>query len=50
MRIQGARETTHSKDIEFIPEDLSLGEPKEGTHDDEEHSGGNTYAGGVHEF
>ena len=34
-------------DIEFTPKETSLDEPKEGIHDDKEHSGGNTYAGGV---
>ena len=35
------------QDIEFTPKETSLDEPKEGIDDDKEHSGGNTYAGGV---
>jgi von Willebrand factor A domain-containing protein 8 len=44
-----ARETTKKKvqDIHFEPKNTSLDQPKEGEHDDKEHSGGNKWAGGV---
>ena len=35
------------QDVEFTPKDGPMGDPKEGKHDDKEHSGGNTWAGGV---
>ncbi|KAJ2919670.1 hypothetical protein MD484_g680, partial [Candolleomyces efflorescens] len=47
--LEGARAATKKKieDVEFTPKDDSLGEPKEGEHDDKEHHGGNKWAGGT---
>ncbi|GLB39985.1 putative von Willebrand factor (vWF) type A domain [Lyophyllum shimeji] len=49
LGLNAAREAAKKKvhDIEFRPTKTELDEPKEGKHDDEEHSGGNTYAGGT---
>jgi len=49
LGLSAARETVNKKvkDIQFNPKDTSLDEPKEGIDDDNEHSGGNTFAGGV---
>lgn len=41
------KKTVQDLHFEPKPSQLELGEPKEGKHDDKEHSGGNTYAGGV---
>jgi hypothetical protein len=47
--LDAAREAAEKKvqEIKFEPANTELTEPKEGKHDNEEHSGGNTYAGGV---
>ncbi|KAF9011991.1 AAA domain-containing protein [Cyathus striatus] len=49
LGLEAAREAVKKKvqDIEFEPKSTELTEPKEGVHDDKEHSGGNTYAGGT---
>ncbi|KAG6885080.1 hypothetical protein C0993_006041 [Termitomyces sp. T159_Od127] len=49
LGLDAARKATKKKikDIEFEPSKTDLGQPKEGKHDDKEHSGGNTYAGGT---
>ncbi|KAG5651686.1 hypothetical protein H0H81_007817 [Sphagnurus paluster] len=49
LGLDAAREAAKKKvqDIEFEPKNTELGEPKEGKHDDKEHSGGNTFAGGT---
>ncbi|KAF8878073.1 AAA domain-containing protein [Infundibulicybe gibba] len=48
LGLDAAREIAKkTKDIQFEPKNTELGEPKEGVHDDKEHHGGNTYAGGV---
>lgn len=49
LGLEGARAATQKKieDVEFTPKDDSLGEPKEGEHDNKEHHGGNKWAGGV---
>lgn len=49
MGLDAAREAAKKKvkDIHFEPKDTSLDQPKEGEHDDKEHSGGNRWAGGV---
>lgn len=48
LGLDAAREAAKKvKDIEFEPENKTLDEPKEGKHDGKEHSGGDTYAGGV---
>ncbi|KAG6898082.1 hypothetical protein C0992_006002 [Termitomyces sp. T32_za158] len=49
LGLDAAREATKKKiqDIEFEPNKTDLSQPKEGKHDDKEHSGGNTYAGGT---
>jgi len=49
LGLSAAREAVNKKvkDIQFDPKETSLNEPKEGKHDDKEHSGGNTFAGGV---
>ncbi len=47
--LDAARESVKDKvkSIGYEPKDMSLLGPKEGKHDDEEHFGGNTFAGGV---
>ena len=49
LGLDAAREAAKKKvqEITFEPANTELMEPKEGKHDNEEHSGGNTYAGGV---
>lgn len=48
LGLDAAREAAKKvKDVEFEPTNKTLDEPKEGKHDDKEHSGGDTYAGGV---
>ncbi|KAF8056895.1 AAA domain-containing protein, partial [Lyophyllum atratum] len=49
LGLNAAREAAKKKvqDIQFQPTNTELDEPKEGVHDDKEHSGGNTYAGGT---
>ncbi|KAJ3565249.1 hypothetical protein NP233_g7756 [Leucocoprinus birnbaumii] len=48
LGLDAAREAAKKvKDVEFEPTDKTLDEPKEGKHDDKEHSGGDTYAGGT---
>ncbi|TFK31838.1 AAA domain-containing protein [Crucibulum laeve] len=49
LGLEAAREAAKKKiqDIEFEPKATDLNEPKEGKHDDKEHSGGNTFAGGT---
>lgn len=48
LGLDAAREAAKKvKDVEFEPANKALDEPKEGKHDDKEHSGGDTYAGGV---
>lgn len=49
LGLEAARAATKKKvqDIEFTPKNTELGGPKEGKHDDKEHHGGNTWAGGV---
>jgi hypothetical protein len=49
LGLEAAREAAKKKvqEIQFEPTNTQLGTPKEGKHDDKEHSGGNTYAGGV---
>ncbi|KAF4613211.1 hypothetical protein D9613_011059 [Agrocybe pediades] len=49
LGLDAARETAKKKvqDIHFEPKDTSLDQPKEGEHDDKEHSGGNKWAGGT---
>ncbi|KAG5728425.1 hypothetical protein E4T56_gene18957 [Termitomyces sp. T112] len=49
LGLDAAREAAKKKiqDIEFEPSKINLNEPKEGKHDDKEHSAGNTYAGGT---
>ena len=49
LGIDAAREAAKNKveEIEFEPTNTELTEPKEGKHDNEQHSGGNTFAGGV---
>ncbi len=48
LGIDAARESAKKiQDIQFEPKETDLSGPKEGKHDNEEHSGGNTYAGGV---
>lgn len=49
LGLDAAREAAKKKveEIAFEPTNTELTEPKEGKHDDKEHSGGNTYAGGV---
>lgn len=48
MGLDAVRETVKKvNDVEFEPTNKTLDEPKEGKHDDKEHSGGDTYAGGV---
>jgi len=49
LGLDAAREAVKKKnqDIEFTPKETSLDEPKEGIYDNKEHSGGNTFAGGV---
>lgn len=47
--MDSAREAAKKKvqEIQFEPTNTELDQPKEGDHDNKEHSGGNTYAGGV---
>jgi hypothetical protein len=47
--LDAAREAAKKKvkDIQFDPKQTDLDQPKEGEHDDKEHSGGNKWAGGV---
>ncbi|KAK7042195.1 von Willebrand factor A domain-containing protein 8 [Favolaschia claudopus] len=49
LGIVAAREAANKKikDAKFEPKATELGEPKEGEHDDKEHSGGNKWAGGT---
>ncbi|KAG6840024.1 hypothetical protein C0991_009490 [Blastosporella zonata] len=48
LGLDAAREAAKKvQDMEFEPSKTDLSEPKEGKHDDKEHSGGNTYAGGT---
>jgi len=48
LGLDAAREVvTKVNDVEFESTNKILDEPKEGQHDDKEHSGGDTYAGGV---
>jgi len=49
LGLDAAREAAKKKiqDIEFVPQSNELSEPKEGKHDDMDHQGGNTFAGGV---
>ena len=48
MGLDAAREVVKKvNDVEFESTNKILDEPKEGQHDDKEHSGGDTYAGGV---
>lgn len=49
LGLDAAREAAKKqiKDIQYKPKNTELGEPKEGQHDDKEHEGGNTWAGGV---
>ena len=47
---KAAAESKESPEREFKPKETSLSEPKEGQHDDKEHSGGNKWAGGVRLF
>ena len=51
LGLEGAREATKKiQDVQFEPKETNLSGPKEGKHDDKEHSGGNTYAGGVRQY
>ncbi|KXN89721.1 von Willebrand factor A domain-containing protein 8 [Leucoagaricus sp. SymC.cos] len=48
LGLDAAREAAKKvKDVEFEPTNKALDGPKEGKHDNEEHSGGDTYAGGT---
>ncbi|KAJ7628770.1 AAA domain-containing protein [Roridomyces roridus] len=49
LGLAAAREAAKKKikDVQFEPKNTELGEPKEGEHDDKEHSGGNKWAGGT---
>ncbi|KAJ7860618.1 AAA domain-containing protein [Mycena olivaceomarginata] len=49
LGLAAAREAAKKKiqDAKFEPKNTELGEPKEGDHDDKEHSGGNKWAGGT---
>ncbi|KAH6910612.1 AAA domain-containing protein [Coprinopsis sp. MPI-PUGE-AT-0042] len=49
LGLEAARSVAKKKvqDVEFTPKDDSLGGPKEGKHDDKDHHGGNTWAGGT---
>ncbi|KAK0223975.1 AAA domain-containing protein [Armillaria fumosa] len=48
LGLDAARESAKKiQDIQFEPKETNLSGPKEGKHDNEEHSGGNTYAGGT---
>ncbi|KAJ7616381.1 AAA domain-containing protein [Mycena polygramma] len=49
LGLAAAREAAAKKiqDVKFEPKETELGEPKEGDHDDKEHSGGNKWAGGT---
>jgi phosphate-selective porin len=52
LGFDAAREAAKKKvkDIQFNPKQTDLDQPKEGEHDDKEHSGGNKWAGGVSLF
>lgn len=52
LGLDAARESAKKKvqDVHFEPKNTDLDQPKEGEHDDEEHSGGNRWAGGVRFF
>jgi hypothetical protein len=47
--LEAARESAKTKvqEIQFEPTNTDLRELKEGKHNNEEHSGGNTFASGV---
>jgi len=49
LGLDAAREAAKKKvkDVQFDPKQTDLDQPKEGEHDDKEHSGGNKWAGGV---
>ncbi|KAJ7224765.1 AAA domain-containing protein [Mycena rebaudengoi] len=49
LGLAAAREAASKKiqEIKFEPKSTELSEPKEGEHDDKEHSGGNKWAGGT---
>ncbi|KAG6857487.1 hypothetical protein H0H87_002112 [Tephrocybe sp. NHM501043] len=48
LGLDAAREAEKKvQEIQFEPSTTDLTKPKEGKHDDQEHSGGNTYAGGT---
>ncbi|KAJ3505514.1 hypothetical protein NLJ89_g7376 [Agrocybe chaxingu] len=49
LGLDAAREAAKKKvqEIQFEPKETSLDQPKEGEHDDKEHSGGNRWAGGT---
>ncbi|KAG5641083.1 hypothetical protein DXG03_006055, partial [Asterophora parasitica] len=49
LGLDAAREASKKKvqEIQFEPTKADLSEPKAGKHDDKEHSGGNTFAGGT---
>ncbi|KAJ7230837.1 AAA domain-containing protein [Mycena haematopus] len=48
LGLAAAREAAKKiQDVKFEPKNTELGEPKEGQHDDKEHHGGNTWAGGT---
>jgi hypothetical protein len=49
LGLETARETAKKPilDVQFEPKETTLSGPKEGVHDNEDHTGGNTFAGGV---
>ncbi|KAF8909617.1 AAA domain-containing protein [Gymnopilus junonius] len=49
LGLDAAREAAKKKvqDVQFEPKNTDLDQPKEGEHDDKEHSGGNRWAGGT---
>ncbi|KAF8150343.1 AAA domain-containing protein [Pholiota molesta] len=49
LGLEAAREAAKKKvqDVHFEPKQTDLDQPKEGKHDDKEHHGGNTWAGGT---
>ncbi|KIY70240.1 hypothetical protein CYLTODRAFT_488278 [Cylindrobasidium torrendii FP15055 ss-10] len=48
LGLDAARESAKKiEDIQFVPKETDLAGPKEGKHDDEDHHGGNTWAGGT---
>uniref|UniRef100_A0A0W0GBJ0 ATPase dynein-related AAA domain-containing protein n=1 Tax=Moniliophthora roreri TaxID=221103 RepID=A0A0W0GBJ0_MONRR len=50
LGLDAAREVTKKpsiSDLEYTPKNTDLSGPKEGVHDNKEHQGGNTYAGGT---